>query len=418
MTLATRALIRKTVLSLACLAIGVIYLFPYIWMVMTGFRSAVDTLSMRVLFTPTLAGFHGVLGDSGFQAHILNSIIVALTTTGAVLAIAVPAGYALAHLPIRGGSFLIAVLVARMVPGIAILIPIYLAASRLGVLDTHCIPVSATEGDNVVTRSPRTPWYDGPTVLGYLETVDDTRLAVGSELRFPVQSVVRPQSAAPAPWASRAPSIDGDYRGYAGKVESGRVSVGEEIVILPRTAHATVEAIDTPDGPLETAVAGQSVVIRLNSDIDVSRGDILAATDAPPAPVREVTATVCWLAERELSVGARVLVQHGTALTKAIVRSIEGTLDLDFEVGEVPRWQPAASLALNDIGRVRLALASPLPIDSYREHRTTGAFIIVDEADGWTLGAGMAGSTPLRTTSVDPTRNGVHSPAQPGTDLP
>jgi sulfate adenylyltransferase subunit 1 len=293
-----------------------------------------------------------------------------------------------------------------------------LLSRSLGVLDTHCIPVSATEGDNVVTRSPRTPWYDGPTVLGYLETVDDTRLAVGSELRFPVQSVVRPQSAVPAPWASRAPSVDGDYRGYAGKVESGRVSVGEEIVILPRTAHATVEAIDTPDGPLETAVAGQSVVIRLNSDLDVSRGDILAATDAPPAPVREVTATVCWLADRELSVGARVLVQHGTALTKAIVRSIEGTLDLDFEVGEVPRWQPAASLALNDIGRVRLALASALPIDSYREHRTTGAFIIVDEADGWTLGAGMAGSTPLRTTSVDPTRNGLHSPAQPGTDLP
>jgi ABC-type glycerol-3-phosphate transport system permease component len=137
MTLATRALIRKIVLSLACLALGVTYLFPYIWMVLTGFRSAADTLAIRFTFTPTLAGFGGVLGDSGFQGHVLNSIVVALTTTATVLTVAVPAGYALAHLPIRGAAFLVAVLVARMVPGIAILIPIYLAASRLGVLDTH-----------------------------------------------------------------------------------------------------------------------------------------------------------------------------------------------------------------------------------------------------------------------------------------
>ncbi len=275
-----------------------------------------------------------------------------------------------------------------------------LLARSLGVLDTHCIPVSATEGDNVVTRSHRTPWYDGPTVLGYLENVDDTRRAVGSELRFPVQSVIRPQSAPPAPWAARAPQIDGDYRGYAGKIESGRVKVGEEIVVLPRTQHAVVTGIDTPDGPLELAVAGQSVVIRLDTDIDVSRGDILASTDAPPAPVRELSGTVCWLAERELTLGSRVLVQHGTSITKAIVRSIDGVLDLDFEHGEVPTWQPTATLGLNDIGKVRLALASPLPVDPYREHRTTGAFIIVDEADGWTLGAGMAGSTAFRQTAV------------------
>ncbi len=275
-----------------------------------------------------------------------------------------------------------------------------LLARSLGVLDTHCIPVSATEGDNVVTRSHKTPWYDGPTVLGYLENVDDTHRAVGSELRFPVQSVVRPQSAAPAPWAARAPQVDGDYRGYAGKVESGRVKVGEEIVVLPRTQHAVVTGIDTPDGPLELAVAGQSVVIRLDTDLDVSRGDILASTDAPPAPVRELSGTVCWLAQRDLSVGSRVLVQHGTSITKAIVRSIDGVLDLDFEHGDVPTWRPTSTLGLNDIGKVRLALASPLPVDPYREHRTTGAFIIVDEADGWTLGAGMAGSTAFRQTAV------------------
>jgi sulfate adenylyltransferase subunit 1 len=271
------------------------------------------------------------------------------------------------------------------------------------VVETHCIPVSATEGDNVVMRSARTPWYDGPTLLGYLENIDDRILALGSEFRFPVQHVVRPQSAAPAPWAASAPKVDGDYRGYAGKIESGRVRVGDEVVVLPRGSHAVVEAIDTPDGPLEAAGTGQSVVLRLAQDLDVSRGDILAATDAPPAPVRDITATVCWLAERELQVGARLLVQHGTSVTKAIVKAVEGVLDLDFEVGAVPVWVPTSTLRLNDLGRVRLTLASPLPIDAYKEHRTTGAFILVDEADGWTLGAGMAGSTPLPTVSPAPT---------------
>jgi sulfate adenylyltransferase subunit 1 len=289
-----------------------------------------------------------------------------------------------------------------------------LLARSLGVLETHCIPVSATEGDNVVVRSHRTPWYDGPTVLGYLENVDDTRLAVGSDLRFPVQHVVRPQSAAPPPWAAQAPKVNGDYRGYAGKIESGRVRPGDEVVVLPRGSHAIVEGIDTPDGPLDLAVAGQSVVVRLDGEIDVSRGDIIAATDAPPAPIRDLTATVCWLAERELSAGARVLLQHGTSLTKAVVRSIEGALDLDFQAGAVPCWRPTTSLTLNDIGKIRLSLASPVPIDSYREHRATGAFILVDDADGWTLGAGLAGSTPLTArTSATSTSHSKH-PAQQG----
>jgi len=270
-----------------------------------------------------------------------------------------------------------------------------LLARSLGVVDTHCIPVSATEGDNVVTRSTRTPWYDGPTVLGYLEAVDDTPLAVGAAFRFPVQQVVRPQNAPLAPWAARSPLVDGDYRGYAGKVESGRVRVGDEVVVLPRGSHAVVEAIDTPDGPLSLAVAGQSVVLRLGSDLDVSRGDIFAGPDAPPAALRDLSATVCWLAERDLRVGARLLVQHGTAITKAVVKSIDGALSFDVTDGGLPHWVDAPSLRLNDIGRLRLALASALPIDSYTEHRATGAFILVDDADGWTLAAGMAGPTQL-----------------------
>jgi sulfate adenylyltransferase subunit 1 len=203
--------------------------------------------------------------------------------------------------------------------------------------------------------------------------------------------------------------VDGDYRGYAGKVESGRIRVGDEVVVLPRSAHARVTGIDTPDGPLQVAVAGQSVVLRLDSDLDISRGDIFAATGAPPAPLRDLSATVCWLADRELAVGARVLVQHGTALTKAVVKSVEATLSFEVEPGGFPRWVDSSTLALNDIGRVRLALASPLPIDAYREQRATGAFILVDPADGWTLGAGMAGPSPLGTGSSN-----TQSPAHPG----
>lgn len=286
-------------------------------------------------------------------------------------------------------------------------------ARALGVGETHCIPVSALEGDNVVTRSTQTPWYDGPTVLGFLEGVDDTPTAVGAEFRFPVQQVIRPQHAPRAPWAASTPAVDGDYRGYAGKIEAGRIRTGEEVVVLPRGSHASVVGIDTPDGPLDEAAAGQSVIIRLDADIDLSRGDLVASTDAPPAPVREVTGTVCWLAERPLTVGARLLVQHGTAISKAIVSAIDGALDLDLGEGTRPAWVTADRLGLNDIGRVRLKLASPLPIDNYREHRSTGAFILVDEADGWTLGAGMAGPSSLAATRVDDRPNPGTAPAAP-----
>ncbi|MCO5090612.1 carbohydrate ABC transporter permease [Bosea sp. (in: a-proteobacteria)] len=137
MTLAGSHNTKRLLLSTLCLAIGVVYLFPYAWMVLTGFRSALDTLSLRFVFEPTLEGFRAVIGDSIFRAYMLNSIIVATATTALVLTVAAPAAFALAHLPIRGTGFLLFVLIVRMVPGIAILIPIYLVASRLGLLDTH-----------------------------------------------------------------------------------------------------------------------------------------------------------------------------------------------------------------------------------------------------------------------------------------
>ena len=303
-------------------------------------------------------------------------------------------------------------------------------ARRFGQVDVHAIPVSATEGDNVVTRSDRTPWYSGPTVLDHLEGIDDTRRAVGTDFRFPVQSVVRPQGAQLAPWAASLPAIDGDYRGYAGRVESGRVSVGDEIAALPRGTRAVVTAIDTPDGGLQSAVAGQSVVIRIDQDLDIARGDSLAGTEAPPAPVKEISATVSWLSDRELKPGARVLVQHGTSVVKAVVAAIESRLDLNLHdpttdaatdtttdaatttatgtlpasssAVRLPEWQPTDSLSLNDIGRIRVRLAAPLAVDPYTHNRRTGAFIIVDEHDGWTLGAAMAGPSAIHTAPPPP----------------
>ena len=276
-------------------------------------------------------------------------------------------------------------------------------ARSFGLPDLHCIPVSATEGDNVATPSARTEWYDGPTVLGFLESVDVTRIAVGGELRFPVQNVIRPQGATLAPWAYQAPDVDGDYRGYAGKIESGRVAVGDEVIVLPRGSRAQVSAIDTADGPLQHAIAGQSVIIRLNTDLDISRGDLIASTEAPPAPAKELHATVSWLSDRTVGARSRVLVQHGTSLTKAVVTDVEQVLDLDIGAGELPQWRPATTLGLNDIGRIKITLATPLPIDSYREYRGTGAFIIVDENDGWTLGAGMSGPTSLNAQAAGST---------------
>ena len=285
-------------------------------------------------------------------------------------------------------------------------------ARSFGLPDLHCIPVSATEGDNVAVASSRTEWYDGPTVLGFLESVDVTKIAVGGELRFPVQNVIRTQGAPLAPWAPRPPEVEGDYRGYAGKIESGTVRVGADVIVLPRGSRSRVRAIDTPDGPLEQAIAGQSVIIRLDGDLDISRGDLFVSTEAPPSSSTEVHATVSWLSTRPLAPHSRVLVQHGTSVTRAVVTEIEQVLDLDIAAGELPRWTSAESLGLNDIGRVKITLATPLPIDLYRDYRPTGAFIIVDEDDGWTLGAGMSGPTSLNAT-VQPDSGIDSSPAAP-----
>ncbi|MFI9814923.1 sulfate adenylyltransferase subunit 1 [Saccharothrix variisporea] len=238
------------------------------------------------------------------------------------------------------------------------------------------IPVSALVGDNVVERSDKTPWYSGPTLLEHLETVPVEPDPHDAPFRFPVQYVIRPRTA-------EYP----DYRGYAGQVAAGTVRVGDEVEVLPGGLRSTVEKIDTFDGPLEEAAAGQSVTLLLADDLDIGRGDLVVAGGRPRV-TDEFEATVCWLAEKPLTPGDRVLVKHGTRTVQAVV----GSLHARFDEQALSSVDSPGSLRLNEIGRVAVRTAQALPLDEYGEVRRGGAFLVIDPADGSTLAAGLVGA--------------------------
>jgi sulfate adenylyltransferase subunit 1 len=238
------------------------------------------------------------------------------------------------------------------------------------------IPVSALEGDNVATRSERTPWYTGPSLLEHLEDVPVAPDPHDSALRFPVQYVIRP----------RTPEYP-DYRGYAGQIAAGTVRPGDEIVVLPQGIRSRVERIDTADGPLAEAGAGTSVTLLLTDDIDISRGDLIAAADAPPRVTDEITGTLCWLSSKPLKPGARVLVKHGARTVQALV----GELHARFDEQKLSSVDNPGTLELNDIGLVTLTLAEELGVDDYGVSPRTGAFLVIDPKDGDTLAAGLVG---------------------------
>jgi sulfate adenylyltransferase subunit 1 len=238
------------------------------------------------------------------------------------------------------------------------------------------IPVSALEGDNVATRSGRTPWYTGPSLLEHLEDVPVAPDPHDSALRFPVQYVIRP----------RTPEYP-DYRGYAGQIAAGTVRPGDEIVVLPQGIRSRVERIDTADGPLAEAGAGTSVTLLLTDDIDISRGDLIAAADAPPRITDEITGTLCWLSSKPLKPGARVLVKHGARTVQALV----GELHARFDEQKLSSVDNPGTLELNDIGLVTLTLAEELGVDDYGVSPRTGAFLVIDPKDGDTLAAGLVG---------------------------
>ncbi len=243
----------------------------------------------------------------------------------------------------------------------------------LGLPDLVTIPISALHGDNVVERSERMPWYDGPLLLEHLETVE---IATDRDLdsrRFPVQWVIRPIS-----------DEHHDYRGYAGQVAGGVWGAGDEVVVLPAGLRTRVEAIETLDAELESAVPPMAVRLLLADDIDVSRGDMLADPADPPTVARELEARVCWMSERPLELRARFAVKQTTRSVRAIADELVSRVDVHtLEDAPAPE-----RLELNDIGVVRLRLSEPLCVDPYAENRATGAFVLIDEATNETVGAG------------------------------
>ncbi len=253
-------------------------------------------------------------------------------------------------------------------------------ATRFGIKDVVSVPVSALFGDNVVDRSDRAAWYTGPTLLEHLETVPVGSDPAAQPLRLPVQYVIRPQRDAHR-----------DYRGYAGRLSSGVVRPGDEVVVLPSGARTRVAAIDRAraDGSVEeldVAFAPQSVVLRLVDDLDVSRGDLIAAADEPSLTTRSLAGTIAVLDDRPVRQRDRVLLRVGTRTVRALVEDVVDQLDIEtMEHRAAPD-----GLGLNAIGRVRLRLAEDVAIDDYRRLRRTGAFLLIDEGDGSTLAAGMA----------------------------
>ncbi|MBM9510741.1 sulfate adenylyltransferase subunit 1 [Actinacidiphila acididurans] len=250
-------------------------------------------------------------------------------------------------------------------------------AASLGVPEVTAIPISALAGDNVVEPSAHMDWYGGPTVLEHLETVPVSHDLTDCPARFPVQYVIRPQSAEHP-----------DYRGYAGRIASGMLRVGEQVTVLPSGATTTIAGLDALGRSVDTAWAPQSVTVLLADDIDVSRGDLIAPVATAPEVTQDIRATVCHLHERPLKVGERVLLKHGTRTVKAIVKALPYRIDLSHSLAHD---NEPAQLDVNDIGAVVLRTAEPLPVDAYAESRLTGSFLLIDPADGTTLTAGMAG---------------------------
>jgi bifunctional enzyme CysN/CysC len=252
-------------------------------------------------------------------------------------------------------------------------------ATKLEVPDLQVIPISALHGDNVVTRSAKMPWYEGPSLLHHLENVhiaSDRNLV---DARFPVQFVIRPQS-----------SANRDYRGYAGQIASGVFKPGDEVMVLPSGFTTKIAAIDNADGAVKQAFAPMSVTIRLADELDVSRGDMICRPHNAPDQAQDIEAMVCWMDEQKpLRRGGRYAVKHTTLSARAVVRDLHYRLD----VNTLHRDETADNLSLNEIGRIRLRATRPLLCDEYRRNRTTGGFILIDEQTNRTVAAGMIVST-------------------------
>jgi bifunctional enzyme CysN/CysC/sulfate adenylyltransferase subunit 1 len=243
--------------------------------------------------------------------------------------------------------------------------------------DVKFIPLSALNGDNVVSLSDKTPWYVGPALLGHLETVHIASDWNLSAFRLPVQWVNRPNN--PTDKALH------DFRGLSGQIAGGILKRGQKVMILPSGVKSIVKDIWTYDGSIEEAFSPQSVTLCLADDLDVSRGDMIVGMESLPGMGTELRARVCWMAPRPLQAGRKYLLKHGTQTVQAIVTKLESRIDFDT-LEPVP---DSAELAMNGIGQVGIRTAKPLVFDGYTTNRLTGAFILIEPGTNATVGAGM-----------------------------
>ncbi len=246
-------------------------------------------------------------------------------------------------------------------------------ASTLGLKDITPIPLSALTGDNVVERGDKLGWYQGPTLIELLESLSVYDESHNAPFRFPVQLVARHNG-----------HEANDFRGYMGRIEAGKVSVGDKLVVQPSGQSATVKDIVTLEGSHQSAVVGQSVTLLLNEYLDISRGDLLAGADQPATLLKTLNADVCWMSDEPLDLRRKYWIKHGTKQTGAKITAVDTLLDINTQ-----ERHPAQGLKLNDIARISLNVQQPLAADAYADIRATGAFILIDEVTHQTVAAGM-----------------------------
>jgi len=246
-------------------------------------------------------------------------------------------------------------------------------ARKLGILDVQYIPMSALKGDMVVERGDHLDWYEGPTLMAFLEGVELGTEDLEAPFRFPVQLVCRPRTEALL-----------DYRGYQGRIESGSVARGDVVTILPSGLRTTVRRVEFFGRDLARGIVGQSVTLHLQDDLDISRGDLIAGSVGAPARSRDLNATLCWFGERPLDPMSRLILRHGTREVRAKVTAILGRMDL-----QALESIPAEELRMNDIATVSLRLQQPIAADPHAWVRSGGTFILIDEATHATVAAGL-----------------------------
>lgn len=246
-------------------------------------------------------------------------------------------------------------------------------AAKLDFTDVTTIPLSALTGDNVVNRSDKMDWYAGTSLLHHLENVYIASDRNFVDVRYPVQYVIRPQNGR------------GDYRGLAGQVAGGVMRPGDDVIVLPSGLPSRIKAIDTADGEVAEAYPPMSVTVRLEDEVDVSRGDMISRPNNQPEATQDIDAMVCWMDSTPLVPGAKYAIKHTTRTARALVKELKYELDIN----SLHRSMTPGSLQLNGIGRVVLRTTQPLLVDPYRRNRQTGSFILIDESTNRTVGAGF-----------------------------